>query len=135
VLVRVVERARRFARDLERLVDGELPLAIEPAAQALALDVRHREPVRGRAPASRNRLDDAGVVYGEDVRMLESRGHANLALEALGPEARSELRMQDFECDGSPVAQILGEKHRGHAAATELALDRVVGKADAKLLQ
>ena len=67
--------------------------------------------------------------------MLKSRGHANLALEALGPEARGELRMQNFESNGSPVAEILREKHSGHAAATELALDRIVGQADTKLLE
>jgi len=135
VLVRIIECARSFTRNLERLIYRELSLAIEPAAEALALDVRHCEPVRGRAPASRNRLDDAGVVYGEDVWMLKSRGHANLALEALRPEARGELGMQYFEGNGSPMAEILGEKHRGHAAAPELPLDRVTVETNPQLLQ
>jgi len=33
------------------------------------------------------------------------------------------------------VSEILGEKHRGHAAATKLALDRVIAQTDAELLQ
>ena len=67
--------------------------------------------------------------------MLQASGDANLALKALGPEARGELRVQHLERDGPAVAQILGEKHRGHATATELALDRVIRQADAKLFQ
>ena len=44
VLVRVMERGGHFARDPDRLVERQLMLAPEPVAQALALDVRHREP-------------------------------------------------------------------------------------------
>ena len=51
VLVGVVERARRLARDLERVLDRELALAAEPVAEALALDERHGEP----EPAARPR--------------------------------------------------------------------------------
>ena len=35
---------RHFARDAERVIERELTLAYEPGTQALALDIRHREP-------------------------------------------------------------------------------------------
>jgi hypothetical protein len=66
-------------------------------------------------------------VYRKNVRVLEASGHANLALKSLGPEARGEFRVQYLECHRAPMPKILGEKHRGHAAAPELALDRVIG--------
>ena len=44
VAVGVLQRLRRLARDPERVLDRELPLAPEPVAQALALDERHGEP-------------------------------------------------------------------------------------------
>ena len=67
--------------------------------------------------------------------MLQTRGHPNLALKSLRTEARGELRMQHLERDGSPVSEILGEKDSRHAAAPELALDRIGPKTDSKLLQ
>ena len=57
--------------------------------------------------------------------MLEPGGEADLALEALGAERGGELGMQDLEGDRPVVAEVVGEVDRGHAAAAELALDRV----------
>ena len=54
VLVGVLQRLRRLARDPERVLHRELPLAPEPVAQALALDERHGEPeLPGRPRRSR----------------------------------------------------------------------------------
>ncbi len=57
--------------------------------------------------------------------MLELRRQPDLALKPLGAERRGELRVQDLERDGAIVLVVDGEIDRGHAAATELALDPV----------
>ena len=49
----------------------------------------------------------------------------DLAKEPLGAQHLSQIRMQDLERDGPVVPEVVGQKHRGHAAASELALDPV----------
>ena len=117
VLVGVVERARGLGGDPERVVHRELALAAEPVAEALALDERHGEPEAAGGLA--------GVVDGQDVRVLEPGGEVDLALEALGAERGGELGEQDLEGDRAVVAEVVGQVDDGHAAAAELALERV----------
>ncbi len=117
MLVSVLEPAGRFRRDADRGIHRELALAAEPVAQGLALDVRHGEPQP--APGL------AGVEDREDVGMLEPGGEADLALEALGAERRGELRVEQLEGDRAVVLEVRREPDRGHAAASELALERV----------
>jgi hypothetical protein len=64
-------------------------------------------------------------VDGEDVRVLQPGGEADLALEALGAECVGQLGMQDLEGDGAVVSFVVREVHRSHPPAAELALDRV----------
>jgi hypothetical protein len=61
----------------------------------------------------------------ENVRVLQPGSEADLALESLGAEAGSELGEQDLEGDGAVVAEVPGQVDDGHAAAAELALERV----------
>ena len=107
-----VSRVSRTASSI-----GKLPLARDSVAQGLALDVRHGEP---EMPAGVARIED-----GEDVRMLESCGELDLAKEALGSQARRQLGMEHLERHRPLVPEVLGEEDGGHAAAPELALDRV----------
>ena len=95
----------------------ELPLPPEPVAQALALDVRHGEPEPARGLAR--------VVDREDVGVLQPGGEADLPEEALGAERRGELGVEHLERHRPVVAEVVGEADRGHAAAAELALERV----------
>jgi hypothetical protein len=119
VPVRVFESVGRLARDAERVLQRQLLLAGEPVAELLALDERHREP---ELPACAARIVDR-----QDVRVLEPRGEPDLALKALGAEGVSEIGVKDLEGDRAVVADVVGEIYRGHAAAAELALDRVAG--------
>jgi hypothetical protein len=57
--------------------------------------------------------------------VVESGGRPDLAEEALGPEARAQLGVEHLDRHEAVVPQVAGEIHRGHAAVTELALDRV----------
>ena len=86
-----VEGARHLADDPERLLDGKHLLPREAVPQRLPLNQRHH--VEQRA------VGFAGVVEGEDVRVLEARGDLDLAEEAPGLQRRGEIRLQHLERD------------------------------------
>jgi len=80
LLVRVIERARRLARDAKRVFDGQLVIPMQPVAQALPLDEGHGEPELAG--------DFAGVKHGQDVGMLKPGRDLDLAVEALRADRR-----------------------------------------------
>src|SRR6185437_15715282 len=98
-------------------------LPVQPIAQRLPLDIRHGEPELVTSLA--------GVEHGQDVGVLEPSSKADLALESLGAEHGREVGMENLQRDWPIVAKVAGQKHRGHAAATELALDRVAARQSA----
>jgi len=57
--------------------------------------------------------------------MPEPGGDPDLLEEPLRAERGGELGAQDLEGDGTIVAEIVCQVDRGHAAASELALDAV----------
>jgi hypothetical protein len=57
--------------------------------------------------------------------MLQAGGDPDLQEEPLGSEQGGELGAQDLESDGPIVPEVVGEVDRGHAAASELALDAI----------
>ena len=95
----------------------ELGLARQPLPQRLPVNERHGEP----EPAGRL----AGIVHGEDVGVVETRGEPNLPNEPLRTQHLRKLRMQNLQGDRTVVPEIAGEIDRGHAATAELALERV----------
>ena len=68
----------------------------------------------------------AGVEDRQDVRVLQPRGELDLAEEALRPERQGKLGVEDLERDPAVVLEVAREPDRGHAAAAELALERIV---------
>ena len=120
LLVRVVERTRDLARDAQRLVDRELLVATEMVAQRLALDVGHREPELAVGGL-------AGIQHGEDVRMRERGGEADLAPEALGAKRGREIGVEHLERDLAAVLLVRREIDRGHAATPQLTQEFVLG--------
>jgi hypothetical protein len=113
----VLEGVRHLAGDSKRIGYGELPLSLKSPAKALALDVGHGEPELT--------VGFARVVHGQDMRVLQSRGRADLAQEPLGAQAQCQVREEDLERDGPVVAEVAGEVDHGHAAAPELSLESV----------
>ena len=59
--------------------------------------------------------------------MLQLRRDPDLAKEALGADGGRDERMEHLDGDETPVTGIPGEIDGGHAAATELPLELVVG--------
>jgi hypothetical protein len=87
--VGVRERVRDLARDPKGVLDRELGLAGEPVAKALAVDERHGVPQLAGGIA--------GVVYREDMGVLEACSQVDLAMETLWAERGRELRAQHLE--------------------------------------
>jgi hypothetical protein len=72
-------------------------------------------------------------VQWQDVGVLQPGDRLDLAKKSFRPKRGGELGMQDFDGDGPPMAEVPGQKDRSHAAAAELALDRVaVGEGSRK---
>ena len=73
--VRVGQRCGDLAQNANRIAHGEFTVAREPGAQRLTLDERHRK-IRQAVRITRREQR-------HDVRMLQSRGKHDFALEAL----------------------------------------------------
>ena len=58
--------------------------------------------------------------------MLKIGRDLNLGKEALHPEHRAELGIEHLESDLAVVADVAREIHRGHAAAADFPVDRVI---------
>src|SRR4030095_5365107 len=98
--VRVLEGISHFAHDAERLAHGHAAFAVHPFAKGCALGEGHHVPEQAA------RL--AAVEHGQYVWRLESRGDPDLAMEPLGAQARSDVRVEDLDGDDAIVAEIVG---------------------------
>src|SRR5213594_24652 len=112
-----VRIAVEVAGDPHRVSDGELDLPSEPVAERFALDERHDVEHRG--------VDLAGVEQGKDVGVLEVGGGLDFLEEARGADDGRELLVHNLDGDFAIVPGVVGEVDGGHAAGTELALERV----------
>ena len=81
--------------------------------------------MNGMVNQSRPAGDSPESRTGEDVRVLQPGGQLDLAQEPLGAERGGELGVEHLERDRAVVPEVLGEVDRRHAAAPELALERV----------
>ena len=115
--VGVGQRLGDVVRDADRVLDRELALACQPAAECLPLDVRHR--------VVQQLLRFAGIVEGQNEGMVEPSGRADLAQEPFDADGRRELGMEHLEGDRAIEFPVMGEVDRRHPPATERALDRV----------
>jgi hypothetical protein len=120
--VRPLERAGQLLGDSQRVVHRQVHLAREARAERLALDARHGEP-RERRPIRAG--EHPRVEERHDVRVLEPRREPHLAEESLRAERAGEIGVQNFERHPPVVTEVAGQPDGGHAAASELALDRV----------
>jgi hypothetical protein len=67
----------------------------------------------------------ARIVHRQDVGVMETRGSADLAQEALRAERGGELGVKHLERHRAVVPEVMGQVDSGHATAAELALKRV----------
>jgi hypothetical protein len=67
----------------------------------------------------------AGIMDGQDMGMLKPRREPDLSEETLGPERGHQFRAQHLERNRPVVSENVGQKHRGHATPSQLALEPV----------
>ena len=85
VLVRVRERVGDLGGEAQRFLERQPAVAAQPVAQRLAGDERH--DVEGQLVVA----GDAGVEERQHVRVIEPRGDADLAQEALVGDRAGEV--------------------------------------------
>jgi hypothetical protein len=117
VVMRMVEGAGDLMGEIECEVERKLGLAPEQIAEGLAPDVGHGVPEHAAILA---RVED-----GKDVGVVEARGQADLAQEALGTERGGKLGTEHLEGDGPVVAEVVGQIDDRHPAAADLVLEPV----------
>ena len=116
--VRRVEGARDLGQQRDRATGVERALVADHRAQARALDETHREV------ALAVRL--AGVVDGDDVRVVQGRSELRLEHEPLAEDLIfGELGAQKLERHDALQARMLGAVDHAHAAPAERLLDPV----------
>jgi hypothetical protein len=113
--VRIRKRARYVLENADSAPHRKPAVTLNPCAQRLAFDERHGE--------ERHPIDFAGAEHAHDVRMLERRGEENLALEALDRHRCRQLGGENLHDDAPIQSGVQSDKHAGHSATRELALD------------
>ena len=107
-----------LAADVDRPVRAQAPVGAQDRGQVLALDELHREV--------EHPVDLAGVVDGDDVRVLERGGDPRLAREALAEAlGLGEVGRDDLDGGAALEVQVLRAVDHAHAAAADPLLDPV----------
>jgi len=118
--VRLVERGADLPRDLRPFPPRDRPQPLEDRAQALALDVLHRE-VRRRAGAGE-------LVGAADVLVGDAAGETDFVEESLGLRAvGGDLGLQDLQRDDLARLAVLRLVDHAHPAAPGLLEQFVAG--------
>jgi hypothetical protein len=115
--MRVIESIRDFLGEHHRIIDGELSLAVEQTAKRFAFHERHY--------VVELTVSLARVEQRQYVRMLQRRRNPDFRQKSLGAEYCGELGMKNFDGDLPAVPDVFSQVHRGHSAASQLALDSV----------
>ena len=109
--------------DRERYRDGAV--AVDAFPEGLAIDQGHDVVEECSFATLRAPGYFAGIDEAENVGVLELGGDADFAEETVAAECGGEVGAEDLDRDPSPVADILGDPDRGHAALPEQALEPV----------
>jgi hypothetical protein len=115
----VRESVGYFTHDPKGVSDRKLPLAFQPIAERLALDVGH--------DVEDESVFLAGVVQREDMRMRENGRDLDFAKEPFGTERHRQLGPQDFDRHPPVVPEIVGEVDRSHSSPANLADYTIAG--------
>lgn len=115
--MRILPSRSYLAGNANRLVDRQLLFARQSVAQGLTRDVGH--------DVVQMPTGIAGFVEGENGRVIELGGDRDFSEEAVRSEDRSQIGSNDFDGDGAVVLEVVRQVHRGHASATEFAVDSV----------
>ena len=121
VLVGGVEGRGHAVGDRQRAGRLEGALAAQQRAQVGAVDVAHDQV----QPS----VDLAGVVDGDDVRVVEARGEARLPQQPLAEGGVvGALRGEQLDGHVASEALVVRPEHLAHAAAADARIDAVAGE-------
>ena len=112
-----IQRRTDFRGDSHCFTDRQLGLPPQPIPERAVGHVR--------ADVVQPAVGLAGIDERQDVRVGEPRRDADLAQEALRAERGRQGRVEDLDRDLAAVLAVLGEIHRRHPAAPDLAFDGV----------
>ena len=119
--MRGVEGARDGCEQRDRALRLEPRARREDATQVRPLDEPHRDEQAS--------LVLAGLVDRQHVRVIEARGEARLAQEALAePVVIGEVRREQLQRDRAPKPRVDGLVHLAHAAPGDQRLDPIGGE-------
>ena len=122
--VRVLERVSHLRSDVGGVTHGQPTALVDHAPERCSLDELH-DDVGGAGVV-------AGVVCRHDPGVRELRGGDGFVTEADAQGfVDGELRQQKLDRDAARQQRVLGDPHRGHAAARELAVEAVAPSEDA----
>ena len=117
--VRGVEGVCNLDREIERDFERQRPV-VDPVLQRLAVEELHRD--------ERLALGLVDVVHRADVRVVERRGRARFALEALERTGLARQFVgQELQGDRAIEPHVLGLVDDAHAATAEAFRDLVMG--------
>ena len=115
--MRVLQCACDVSQNPDRFRDRQLT-AREAGAQRFAVDERH--------DVVRQSVELPHRQQGDDVRVLQPRRDADLALEARNRDGPRALVGQELRDHATPEREVFGDEDVRHAAATELRFEPVV---------
>ena len=104
-------------QDADGVLQGHLTRAVELPAECFALHQRHRIP--GQT------VDLARREERNDMRVVQTSGDDDLALEAFDRSGRHRVNRKKLDDDTTAEGRFLGDEDARHRTAAELALDRV----------
>jgi hypothetical protein len=113
----VCQGTRDVARNLNRIVDGELPLYAEAIAKGL--------PPHERQNAIRYVAHAPGVEQRQNMRMLEPCFDLDFLQEPLDPDRSRNFFPKDLDGDRTAMAPIDAFEHHGHPTSADLTGDVV----------
>ncbi len=112
VAVGVGQGIGHFAGDPHRLLDRERTLGDQQIPEGLTRGERHHVVEAATS--------FAGVVQGENVRVLQGGCDLDLAIESIPADRGRQLRLEDLDRDIPIMAKIPCAKHDRHSATTDL---------------
>ncbi len=117
--VGIGESAGNVAQNADAIGDRDGCSGAEPRTQRLAFDEGHH--------VIRNAVGFAGGEQRNDVRLLEGRRDPDLPLESIDADAGRKLGREHLDDDRALKARVNRGEDARHAAAAELAVERVRG--------
>ena len=106
-----------MAQNAKRFRKRKRAFSLEPGAQRLTLDERHR--------VIQDAIHLSGLKEWDDVRMLKARRQLNLKPEPFSLDLRGELTRENLHGDSPAEDLVVSHEQPAHGSAVKLVLEGV----------